>query len=386
MKKILCLLILSALMLSFVACGNESESISSEESVSEEASQKDPIMPTINGNQITDYRIVYTETDESAKYYTAANALKDYFKTAFGVDVKVVSETASETECEIILGLSSKRTAADGVKNNFDYGEYAVEIKDNKIVIAASYASGCYQGVKALIDCFNNSEDGVFENTSFQGEGKVLKVACVGDSITEGINSTKPTEYTYPCYIQEMLGLDYYVLNAGLSGLSICKNDTLAYVKHPAYPKAIALDPDIVIFALGTNDANPKIEKYPFKNWEDPNHDRSAEFLESTRELLDDFKEINPDVQIFMVYPPSLFVVGDDRWRAEPWTETIVTYVRPLLEQVAEEYGLPTVDTFDWSKENKSVFTDGLHPKDEGYKTFAQYIYDNIKDQIKKPE
>lgn len=390
MKKLLCLLLSAMLSCALCAC-RESESVS--ENITSQISGESqeecdvlPHLPVINGTNISDYTIVYTETDESAKYYTAADALNEYFKTSFGFELKVVSENRSETENEIILGLSSKRDADDTYKNDFDYGEYAVEINGNKIVVAASYASGCYQGIEALIAKFDESEDGIFGDMTFEGSGEILKVACVGDSITEGINSTVPAKYTYPCYIQEMLGLDYYVLNAGLSGLSICKNDTLAYVKHPAYPKAIDLVPDIVIFLLGTNDANPKIEKYPFKNWEDPSHDRAAEFIESARELLDDFKEINSEVQIFMIYPPSLFVVGEDRWRAEPWTETLVTYVRPLLEQIAEEYNLPTVDLFDWSKENSDVFTDGLHPKDASYKTLAQYIYDNIKDTIKNPE
>lgn len=386
MKKIICFVLVVLTLISLCACNEEESSVADISDTSVEQSSDDFLYsPVINGTDLKDFTIVYAETKETAKFRTAANALKDMIKDIYDIDLKVVSESTAETEYEIIVGLSAKRSADDSLKTEYGYGEYIVDIKGTKLVIASAYASGCYQGVEALVEKFTSSNDGVFGEQSFTGEGKVLKVACVGDSITQGINSSDPDEYTYPCFIQEMLGLDYYVINAGLSGLSICKNDDLAYIKHPAYNQAKALAPDVIIFALGTNDANPKIEKYPYKNWEDPNHDRAAEFLLSSRMMLNSFKQWNSDVQIFLVYPPSLFVVGEDNWRAEPWTETIVTYVRPLLEQIADEYSLPTVDLFDWSKEHSEVFVDGLHPYDQSYKTLAQYIYDNIKDEIKQP-
>ena len=390
MKKFLILLLAVMMTLSLVACGEGNNDASSQgEELSRGISNESIDFvrePVINGNSIDNYRIVYAETNDTAKFYTAAEALKTYIKNTFNVELAVVSEKEEAVEKEIILGLPENRTDDDEFDKQYSYGGYTVAIKGDKIVIASTYASGCYQGIEALIEKIESSSDGIFADQTFEGEGKVLKVSCVGDSITEGSNSSKPKDYTYPCYIQQMLGLDYYVYNAGVSGLSICKNDPLAYHTRPAYTNTLEMKPDIIIFGLGTNDANPKLEKYPYKNWEDPDHDRSAEFVESTQELLDSFKEANPDVQIFLIYPASLFVVADDHWRAEPWTETIVKYVRPLLEQIVGEYNLPTIDLFDWSKENSAVFKDGLHPYDESYKTLAQYIYDNIKDEIKKPQ
>ncbi len=391
MKRTFILVMIIIMSLSLFACddGNTSENNNSSAAESEESlqqSEPELTVPVFNGVPLSDYTIVYAETNDSAKFRTAAYFLRDSFNELYGIELKVISDSIPGPEAEIIVGSSSKRACDDSVKVAAGYGDYTVEIKGTKVMISAKYASGSYQGVKAFLKMLEEAKSFEFGEQSFSGSGKVLKVACVGDSITQGINSSKPTEYTYPCFLQEMLGLDYYVLNAGLSGLSICKNDDLAYARHPAFMQAKVLDPDIVIFALGTNDANPKIDKYPYKDWNDPNHDRAAEFLVSTRELLNTFKQLNGDVQIYLVYPASLFVVGDDHWRAEPWTENIVTYVRPLLEQIADEYQLPTVDLFDWSKENSSVFVDGLHPYDQSYKTLAEYIYDNIKDTVKRPE
>jgi hypothetical protein len=76
----------------------------------------------------------------------------------------------------------------------------------------------------------------------FEGEKKVVKVACVGDSITYGATSTNDQQ-NYPNYLQEMLGLDYHVLNAGISGYSIVSTDQYAYKSRMNSVRQRALSP-----------------------------------------------------------------------------------------------------------------------------------------------
>lgn len=380
-KRVFCLILSALMLLSFAACGDVSDNssdISSEES-------KVIILPTINGVSLADFTVVYKDEPEVAqKHSTAAESFVTYVKDTFGVELKCIPDSQQATDNEIIFGLA-KRDIADKNKVDFNYGHYKTVIEGTKVLFAASYANGSNAAAEDFCKKIEESADGVFGDTAFEGDKEIIKVACVGDSITQGINSTNPKTMTYPYYIQQMLGLDYYVLNAGISAYSICKIDPLSYDKHSAYQQALALKPDVVLFALGTNDANPD-PTTPTKNWDNPANDRVEVFNESTNELLDSFVDVNPDVQIFMVLPASLFKVGDDHWNAEPWTANIVKYSHPLLKAIAEERELPIVDLFDWSVENKSVFTDGLHPKDTTYKTFAQYIYDCIKDTIKTVE
>lgn len=364
------------------ACSGSDESSLPESS---EESVEPPKEPVINGNPLADYTVVYKSVTNDFNYKGVATEFVSYVKDTFGVELNMLSDKVPENEKEIIFGWIHSRDICADNPADMDIGGYEIIVSGNKLLINSSSVNGCYAGYEALLEKIKTSPDGIFNDQAIEGEKKIIKVACVGDSITQGINSTDTINMTYPAYIQQMLGYDYYVLNAGLSGYSICKIDEYAYYKSKQYLQARELKPDVVLFALGTNDANPTPSQ-PYKNWEDPQYDRTNVFIESTNELLDAFVKINPDVQIYMILPASLFKVGNDGWSAEAWTANIVKYSHPLLKQIAENRNLQTVDLFPWSEENKAVFTDGLHPKDETYKTFAQFIYDSIKDTIKKPE
>ncbi len=393
MKKLLCIILSMIMLVMMCACsstqdasssGEESEKASSgssaEESSREECVVICPEEPTINGVKLSEYTIVYKENFDCLKYKAVALEFVDYVKETYGVEMNIRSERVASKGKEIVVGLPANRKAAVPYRSNdYGYGGYEMVIKGEDVVFAASQPNGAHFAYEEFIKLLGDGND--IADTSVKGVKGVVKVACVGDSITQGINSTDNVNRIYPAYLQGMLGWNYFVLNAGISGYSIVNTDPYAYVKSAQYNNAKRLEPDVVIFALGTNDANPGQD---YKDWSAPGRDKL--FLDSTREILDSFYDINPDCQTFLVYPASLFKVGADQWKAEPWTEGIVNHVRPLLEQIVEEYNLPTVDMFPWSLENSEVFTDGLHPKDETYKPFAEHIYNNIKDEIKKPE
>ena len=387
MKRLLCFMLCMLMLLTVAACDSTEEMSEAEssESVSEEESVEELKLPTINGIALSEFTVVYKVSNGGCTYKEIAQKFVAFVQENYGIKLVCRDETIPATDNEIIFGLASRRNISQENNQNYGYGGYKLVIKDTKLLVACSYPNGCNAGYEALLGKIKESSDGVFGNMELSGEKKIIKVACVGDSITQGINSTDPQNMTYPAYIQQMLGYDYYVHNAGLSGYSICKIDEYAYFKCNQYLQARELRPDVVLFALGTNDANPSPNQ-PYKNWDDPQYDRENVFIESTNELLDAFVKINPDVQIYMILPASLFKVGADGWNAEAWTKNIVDHSHPLLKKIAEDRNIPTIDMFPWSLENKEVFTDGLHPKDETYKTFAQQIYDSIKDTIKKPE
>lgn len=383
--KLMCLFLCALMLLTLASCGGEDAESSVIEDSSEEESVIEIKEPKINGVALSEFAVVYKSTADCATYKKVAKDFVEYVQETFGYKLACRDETIPKSDKEILIGYVSKRDICTENTAEFGYGGYKIVIKGTTVLIAGSYATGCNAGVSALKQKFAESETGEFTDTVIEGEKKIIKVACVGDSITQGINSSDPKTQTYPAYIQEMLGYDYYVMNAGLSGYSICDIDVYAYYKSRQFAESRDMRPDVVLFALGTNDANPTPTQ-PYKNWDDPQYDRTNVFIKSTNDLLNAYKRANPDVQIYIILPASLFKVGADGWDAEAWTANIVKHSHPLLVQIAKDNNLPTIDMFPWSLEHKEVFTDGLHPKNETYKTFAQYIYDSVKDTIKKPE
>ena len=87
-----------------------------------------------------------------------------------------------------------------------------------------------------------------------------IRVACVGDSITYGVNLA--SNQTYPADLQTLAGSGYNVQNFGYPGLSLMSlpggNPSYhpAYTSTAQYTSAINFNPNIVIIMLGANDAS----------------------------------------------------------------------------------------------------------------------------------
>ena len=87
------------------------------------------------------------------------------------------------------------------------------------------------------------------------GQIKVIKVACVGNSITFGNGLKNPVKDAYPGVLQCLLGNRYEVRNFGCSGATMLQNSNNPYWKTKAYQSAKQYNPDIVLIKLGTNDS-----------------------------------------------------------------------------------------------------------------------------------
>jgi lysophospholipase L1-like esterase len=77
---------------------------------------------------------------------------------------------------------------------------------------------------------------------------KSIRVACVGDSITAG------TEY--PVDLWQLLGSDYVVGNFGIGGATVALGTGSSWMNETGFEVAKRFQPEIVVVALGTNDAN----------------------------------------------------------------------------------------------------------------------------------
>jgi len=95
-------------------------------------------------------------------------------------------------------------------------------------------------------------------------------IACVGDSITAGFQSSDPDRYSYPAVLSMALGNEYDVQNFGVSGTAAMPGADHPYTATDRYASALASRPEIVVIMLGTGDAK-------FVNWD------SQQYVERSR-------------------------------------------------------------------------------------------------------
>jgi acyl-CoA thioesterase I len=186
-------------------------------------------------------------------------------------------------------------------------------------------------------------------------------IACLGDSLTVGNGPTQD----YPSYLAALLDGGSQVGGFGHDGATLLPTGDLPYDQQPEYQAAntfVGSAPagdsiDVVIF-LGTNDSKPY-------NWTTP-----QAFSEAYISLIQHFQSLNPNVQVFLVLPPTAFANGYSI------QESIIEEELPLIRQVASQLGLATIDlhTPTGLVPQDYVAGDGVHFTDTGYAYLAQLI------------
>ena len=156
-----------------------------------------------------------------------------------------------------------------------------------------------------------------------------LKVACVGDSITEGAN-IRDSVNTYPAQLESMLRQfdpSWQARNFGVGGATLLHQGNLPYIEQAAYQQALSWNPDVVVIMLGTNDSKPI-------NW-----DYSADFVADYCALIDSFAGLPSHPRIWICKPVPSFALNFNI-RNEAIRDEII----PLIEEIA---GLRDVGLID---------------------------------------
>ena len=98
--------------------------------------------------------------------------------------------------------------------------------------------------------------------TSHLAAADVVRVACVGDSITFGYGLHR----TYPAELGRWLGTNYDVRNFGVSATTLLHRGDFPYIGRPAYTNALDFKADIVVIDFGANDSkHPNLR--PTSRW-----------------------------------------------------------------------------------------------------------------------
>ena len=191
-----------------------------------------------------------------------------------------------------------------------------------------------------------------------------IRVACIGNSITDGHGIDMATAYGYPALLQKKLGSGYWVKNFGVSGRTLLNKGDYPYMKEVAWKDALAFKPDIVVIKLGTNDSKPQ-------NWQ-----YGKEFKQDLEQMIAALRTASPKTRILLCTPIPAF---KSSWDINE--SVIAKEIIPIQQKVAKKEGLKVIDLHTlFANSEDLVLPDGIHPDGKGAERMAEIIAKALKE------
>jgi acyl-CoA thioesterase-1 len=189
---------------------------------------------------------------------------------------------------------------------------------------------------------------------------ETTKVACVGDSITEGAGVWPQSELAYPVVLDSLLGGAYTVMNLGRSATTMLSDGDFPYRTAKEFSNVFAYNPHLIVIKLGTNDTKPQ-------NWD------ADKYAKSYQAMIDTFKTMPSNPEIYVCLPAPVFKT---RWGIND--STVVNGVIPIIEKIAKDNNLPVIDLYQPMLDKGAMFFDSIHPDAEGAAVMAELIAEEI--------
>ena len=206
-----------------------------------------------------------------------------------------------------------------------------------------------------------------------------IRVACIGNSITDGHGIDMATAYGYPALLQKKLGNDYWVRNFGVSGRTMLNRGDQPYMKEVAWADAQRFKPDVVIIKLGTNDSKPQNWQYASEFRED----LEQMILTLRPDLAQNAKKKSKKTKTATPVGPQIFLCTPIPAFKSTWdiNETVIANeIIPIQQEVARKYGLKVIDLHTlFAGDSDKMLTDGIHPDGKGAQRLADIIAEEIR-------
>lgn len=193
---------------------------------------------------------------------------------------------------------------------------------------------------------------------------RIIKVACVGNSITYGTGVADREQKAYPVVLQRLLGKGYQVENFGKPGATLLRRGHRPYFAQPEFRAALQFRPDIAVIHLGINDTDPR-------NW--PNY--RDEFIPDYLALIDSLRAVNPHVRILVA---RLTPIGVDHPRFDSGTRKWREEISEAVQQVSEIARVEWIDFYAPLVPHPDWLPDAVHPDARGAEVLAKVAYAGI--------
>ena len=191
-----------------------------------------------------------------------------------------------------------------------------------------------------------------------------IRVACIGDSITDGHGIDLSEVNGYPAQMQRMLGDGYVVKNFGISARTLMNSGDLPYMNEPYWHDALAFNPDVAVIMLGTNDSKEYNRGHLKKDFE-----------KDLGKMVAALKALPSNPKIFLCKP---IPAGENRWTISE--EVITKEIDPILEKVVKKEKLAGIIDLHAAFEGQDnlVQEDGVHPNQAGVRKMAETVAKTI--------
>lgn len=335
---------------------------------------------TINGGTFN--TPIYANAYIGINYTTASaasqvtNSSKDYYATDGDITVTVNGGTFTEKCFEI----SALQTAA--AFNRLTRGNFTVSIGENAlladgIIIDATQVKAYDGDAKYATLSYANSATAVAKNFDIaNGCENITKeptrIACIGDSITQGTGSGTFDTKSYPAQLYTKLvgeGMDVIVSNYGCGGTKVANVQGLYYRDGLAYTISVnETDADIVILGLGIND----------RGFVGNTVSPRALFREEYQALIESYTN-NPNTE--KLYATTATYCYE---YANEISQIVRFMQKDTIESMADEGNekVAVIDLFELLLEDfiqkKGLGSDKLHPTAAGYTVYMNAIYNAI--------
>ncbi len=190
-----------------------------------------------------------------------------------------------------------------------------------------------------------------------------LRVACIGNSITDGMGIEMAGQRGYPAQLQRLLGNAYVVRNYGVSGRTMLNKGDHPYQQEQAWRDAQDFCPDIAIIKLGTNDSKPE-------NWQ-----YHAEYQRDMQQMVDALRARNSQVKIYLCTPIPAF---KPTWNIN---DSVISHgIIPIIYKIAKKNKLQVIDLHTrFANDGDKMQRDGIHPDDKGARRIAEIIAEELR-------
>lgn len=183
-----------------------------------------------------------------------------------------------------------------------------------------------------------------------------IKIACVGNSITQGPGRDNPD--SWPLQMQAILGDAYEVGNFGVSGRTLLRKGDYPFWNEPQFQQVKDFKADILIIMLGTNDSKPQ-------NWQ-----YASEFRKDYLDMIAEFKETMPaDGKVYVIMPVP---VTRENFGITP--VVMNNEQRMMIMDIAIDSGSELIDLYTPFMGHEDLLPDGVHPNTEGLGIMAKVV------------